>query len=162
MYHLTSITNINGIFAHGLKPRAELQRFEDIADDEIIVGRKYLSLENYVSFHWFARNPFDGRVQKDRPDELFALITVSRTLARDQNWKIIPRHPLPPTDIQLLDYTEGYAAIDWEAMNQRDYQCPFSKSVCHQQRLTQTNFLKYLSVAIEVQTTLSNKKRNTT
>lgn len=130
LYHLTSIGNIGGILANGLKPRAELHEFEDVADDEIIEGRRALLLEEYVPFHWFARNPFDGSVQVARPDELFVLITVHRDLAKRKNWKIIPRHPLSASDIELLDYADGFAAIDWEAMNQRDYHDPLSKRVC--------------------------------
>lgn len=130
LYHLTPIGNVGSILEGGLKPRAQLENFEDIADHEIIDGRRGLELENYVPFHWFARNPFDGRVQADRPDDLFVLITVKRELAARRNWKIIPRHPLAAGEIQLLDYREGFEAIDWELMNKRDYHDPDSKSVC--------------------------------
>lgn len=130
LYHLTPIGNIGSILRDGLKPRAQLENFEDIADREIIDGRRGLELESYVPFHWFARNPFDGRVQADRPNDLFVLITVKRELAARRNWKIIPRHPLAAGEIQLLDYREGFEAIDWELMNKRDYHDPDSKSVC--------------------------------
>lgn len=130
LYHLTSIKNIGGILEHGLKPRARLRKFEDVADPDIIADRKALSLEKYVPFHWFAKNPFDGRVQMDRPDELFILISVYRALAKQEKWKIIPCHPLAGSEIELLDYAEGFAAIDWEAMNRREYRDPYSKSVC--------------------------------
>jgi hypothetical protein len=138
LYHLTSISNMDGILADGLKPRAGLKNFEDVADGEIIANRQHLSLEKYVPFHWFARNPFDGRVQADRPNELFVLITVSRTLAASRNWKVIPHHPLAATNIELMDYAEGFAAIDWEAMNRRDYHDPHSKSVCMAECLSPT------------------------
>jgi len=130
LYHLTSIDNIGSILKKGLKPRAELKRFNDVADAEIIEQRRNLSLEHFVPFHWFCRNPFDGRVQEDRPDEKFVLITVSRKLAAKQNWKIIPHHPLKATKIQLLDYDEGFDVIDWAAMNERNYHDPHCKSVC--------------------------------
>lgn len=130
LYHLTSIDNVKSIFSDGLKPRAELQSFMDVADGEIIGSRRHLSLETYVPFHWFARNPFDGRVQADRPDDLFVLICVKRSLAVTRNWKIIPRHPLALGNIQLMDYAEGFAAIDWEIMNRRDYHDPDCKSIC--------------------------------
>ena len=130
LYHLTSIKNIGGILERGLKPRAKLRKFKDIADPEIIADRKALSLEKYVPFHWFAKNPFDGRVQLDQPGELFILISVYRSLAERENWKIIPCHPLASSDIELLDYAEGLDAIDWEAMNRRDYSDSSSKSVC--------------------------------
>ncbi|MDD2934799.1 MAG: DarT ssDNA thymidine ADP-ribosyltransferase family protein [Methylotenera sp.] len=147
LYHLTSISNIGLILAEGLKPRSELVSFEDVADQEIIASRRHLSLEDYVPFHWFARNPFDGRVQADRPDELFVLITVRRTLAVTENWKIIPHHPLAAANIELMDYAEGFAVIDWDAMNNRDYHDPHSKSVCMAECLSPTtvspvNFFK--------------------
>lgn len=138
LYHLTSIKNIGSILSDGLKPRAELQNFEDVADSEIIANRQHLLLGNYVPFHWFARNPFDGRVQADRPDELFVLITVQRTLAASRNWKVIPRHPLAAGNIELMDYSEGYAAIDWDLMNKRDYHDPHCKSICMAECLSPT------------------------
>ena len=39
-------------------------------------------------------------------------------------------HPLASQAIQLLGYEEGFDAIDWDAMNKRDYHDPHSKSVC--------------------------------
>lgn len=130
LYHLTSAKNIGSILTEGLKPRAQLSRFDDVADQEIIAKRRALALENYVPFHWFARNPFDGAVQATRPTEQFVLITVRRTLAARQNWKVIPRHPLATGEIELMDYAEGVAAIDWSVMNRRDYHDPHCKSVC--------------------------------
>ncbi|WP_082219303.1 DarT ssDNA thymidine ADP-ribosyltransferase family protein [Massilia sp. NR 4-1] len=130
IYHLTSLENMPGILEHGLLPRAHLQDFEDVADQEIIEGRSEHGLENYVPFHWFARNPFDGRVQADRPDEDFALITVRRIKAQRENWKVIPRHPLANAAPQLLDFQPGFDTIDWETMNNRDYHDPECKSIC--------------------------------
>jgi hypothetical protein len=130
IYHLTSLENMPGILANGLLPRSHLHDFEDVADSEIIEGRKEHGLENYVPFHWFARNPFDGRVQADRPRDEFVLIAVHRNVARRENWKIIPQHPLANAALLLLDYQPGFDAIDWEAMNIRDYHDPKCKSIC--------------------------------
>lgn len=130
IYHLTSLENMLGILESGLLPRAHLQDFEDVADQDIIEGRREHGLENYVPFHWFSRNPFDGRVQADRPDEQFALIAIRRSVAQRENWKAIPRHPLANAAPQLLDYQPGFDAIDWETMNTRDYHDPVCKSVC--------------------------------
>lgn len=88
IYHLTSLENMPGILEHGLLPRSQLQNFQDVADQEIIASRRNHCLENFVPFHWFSRNPFDGRVQADRPDEDFALITIHRELAQRENWKL--------------------------------------------------------------------------
>ncbi|EAQ4329572.1 MULTISPECIES: DarT ssDNA thymidine ADP-ribosyltransferase family protein [Gammaproteobacteria] len=130
LYHLTSLNNVSSIFKDGLKPRATLKEFHDVADQEIIGSRKGHELENYVPFHWFSRNPFDGRVQKDRPDEDFVLITVRREVAKTGNWKVIPRHPLANAAVRLYDYDEGFGLIDWDTMNKRDYHDPDCKSIC--------------------------------
>jgi hypothetical protein len=130
IYHLTNLENIPGILENGLLPRARVHDFDDVADQEIIEGRREHGLENYVPFHWFARNPFDGRVQADRRNEDFALITVHRSVARRENWKVIPRHPLANSAPELLDYVSGVEAIDWNTMNLRDYHDPECKSIC--------------------------------
>jgi hypothetical protein len=130
LYHLTDIANIPSILENGLLSRSQLSDFVDVADGDIIESRKNLGLENYVPFHFFGRNPFDGRVQTDYKDKSFVLITVSRVFAKGNEWKIIPKHPLAEEGIELLSYTEGIDAIDWEKMNARDYSDPESKSVC--------------------------------
>lgn len=130
LYHLTSIENLDGIFQEGLKPRADLTDFKDVADSEILKKRQALKLDRYVPFHWFAANPFDGSVQRHRPDAKFVLISVYRSIAKQNGWKVIPRHPLASDSIQLLDYDEGFAAIEWEVMNTREYQDAHCKSIC--------------------------------
>lgn len=130
VYHLTSVENLNGIFKDGLKPRADLEGFTDVADSEIIKKRKAYNLDRFVPFHWFAANPFDGRVQLDRPRDKFVLISVFRTFAKQNGWKVIPRHPLADDDIQVLEYNEGFEAINWELMNTRAYQNSECKNVC--------------------------------
>ena len=130
VYHLTSVDNLDGIFTEGLKPRASLANFTDVADSEILKKRKALDLDRYVPFHWFAANPFDGRVQLDRPRAQFVLISVFRSFAKDRSWKVIPHHPLADDEIELLDYNAGFQAINWDLMNTRDYQNPECKSVC--------------------------------
>ena len=59
LYHLTSIENLSSIFQNGLRSRAHLDAFADVADTEILRKRQALELERYVPFHWFAANPFD-------------------------------------------------------------------------------------------------------
>ena len=130
LYHLTHLDNLSSILEHGLLPRAQIDDFEDVADQEIIQGRQDLNLQDYVPFHWFARNPFDGRVQADRPGEPFVLISVRRTVAQRNNWPVIPCHPLANGDIELLNYDEGVGEIDWDLMDERDYHDHECKSVC--------------------------------
>jgi hypothetical protein len=129
LYHLTDIDNLESILRGGLKPRRELMQFSDVADCDILESRRVFDLDNMVPFHFFARNPFDGRVQEDHPNKDFVLITVLRALAKSNNWQIIPCHPLSNSALQLLNYQEGIEAIDWNAMNARDYHNDLSKSV---------------------------------
>ena len=130
LYHLTSVENLDGIFRDGLKPRAGLSGFKDVADAEILKKRQALQLDNYVPFHWFAKNPFDGSVQRSRPEAQFVLISVYRSTAKQYGWKVIPRHPLAGDSIQLLDYEQGFEAIEWDVMSSRDYLDPHCKSIC--------------------------------
>mgnify|MGYP003642161748 CR=1 FL=1 len=39
--------------------------FSDVADCDILESRRGFDLDTMVPFHFFARNPFDGRVQED-------------------------------------------------------------------------------------------------
>lgn len=130
IYHLTSMNNIGSIIENGLMPRFQLDDFVDVADHEIISNRKRLGLEKLVPFHFFSGNPFDGRVQVDRPSEKFALIAISRSVAKARGWQIIPRHPLANENIELMSYEAGFLAIEWEVMNMRDYHDSDCKSVC--------------------------------
>lgn len=130
IYHLTSLDNVEGILEKGILPRSELSNFVDIADSEIISKREVAGLEDKVPFHFFAKNPFDGAVQKHNPDKSFVLFAVKRELARKKDWSIIPEHPLSKNTPQLLSYDEGIEAIDWESMDFRDYFDPYIHSVC--------------------------------
>ena len=130
IYHLTSLNNVASILDSGLLPRWRLDGFVDVADPEIIESRKELRLERHVPFHFFAKNPFDGRVQRDHPKKRFVLIAVQRHVARKRGWKIIPKHPLAGGEIELLDYDDGMEAIDWDVMNKRDYSEQYCKCVC--------------------------------
>lgn len=130
IYHLTSLNNVGSILESGLQPRSALDGFHDVADIEILAGRAEHGLDSYVPFHWFSRNPFDGRVQKDRPDEDFVLLTVRRALAKARNWKVLPRHPLARQEFRFYDYQEGFDLIDWDLMHTRDYSDVDCKSIC--------------------------------
>ncbi|AXK52662.1 DarT ssDNA thymidine ADP-ribosyltransferase family protein [Pseudomonas protegens] len=138
LYHLTALENLSSIFQNGLRPRSQLKGFKDVADAEILKKRQALGLENYVPFHWFAANPFDGSVQGNKRDTQFVVISIRRSFAIEKDWKVIPRHPLANDTIQLLDYKAGFEAIDWDAMNQRDYHDPHCKSVCMAECLSPT------------------------
>lgn len=130
LYHLTSLNNVGSILESGLQPRSALNGFHDVADVEILAGRAEHGLDDYVPFHWFSRNPFDGRVRTDRPDEDFVLLTVHRTLAMARNWRVLPKHPLASQEFWFYDYREGFDLIDWGLMDNREYNDADCKSVC--------------------------------
>ncbi len=130
LYHITDIEHLPSILERGLLPRSALTEFNDVADPEIIESRQGLGLQDYVPFHFFGGSPFDGRVQLDHRAKDFVMITVRRTVAKGNGWKIIPRHPLARQNIKLMDYDDGFEAIDWGAMNARDYVDEESRSVC--------------------------------
>ena len=48
--------------------------------------------------------------------EKMIYICIQRELARENNFKILPKHPLSLASYQLYDYDEGFNLIDWEIM----------------------------------------------
>lgn len=165
LYHLTAIENLSSILDFGLLPRSQVANFLDVADSEILANRSRLRLEDFVPFHFFSRNPFDGRVQADHRGRKFILISVLRSFALSKNWKIVPCHPLANQNIQLLDYEDGFNKIDWEVMNVRDYHDPHCKSVCMAECLSPTSvmpasFFKIFVPSDDVKAYVEMKVRN--
>ncbi|MGY2799686.1 hypothetical protein ACVWV0_003862 [Ewingella americana] len=132
LYHLTCMDNLPSILDTGLRSRASVKgEFVDVADGEIITGREALNLQTMVPFHFFTKNPFDGRVLRDHNTKSFCIISVRRTFANENGWKVIPKHPLSSSSaVSLLDYDQGMAQINWEIMNTRDYKNAECKSIC--------------------------------
>ena len=83
-------------------------------------------------------------VQSNHPELDYILLAVRRTVARDNDFKILPTHPVyfehyyrqiyPQCfcgeKIIPLNYDDGIQEIDWEAMNTRDYSNKYIKNVC--------------------------------
>lgn len=133
LYHLTALDNLENILKEGLLPRNKIRKFTNVANSEIIEFRARTGLNDYVPFHFFAKNPFDGRVQKDYPDIEFIYICVYRTYARKNGFKILTMHPIAlGEDFVLYDYDEGFNEIDWTTMelDDRDYRDPYCRHVC--------------------------------
>lgn len=138
IYHLTSIENLDSIIKNGLQPRNNISPDVDIADSEIIDKRKNINdinLLEYVPFHFFINNPFDGIVKKNNKDINFVYICVRRDIAKDKGFKIIPIHPLS-NDIStkfpeiIYDYNKGFDLIDWDTMETREYGNQNCKNIC--------------------------------
>ena len=153
LYHLTSIENLGAIFQHGLQSRAALagSDFQDVADTDILDSRKIHGLEAFVPFHFFAKNPFDYGVQRSRPDQRLVLITVRRDTAKANNWQIVPQHPLAEEGYKILNYPEGFVAIDWPLIAQRDYDCRECKVACMAECLSPNTVLadKFFSIYVK-------------
>ena len=155
LYHLTALENLASILQHGLKPRCDLNNdeFNDVADGEILDSRANHSLDNFVPFHFFAKNPFDYSVQRTYSEKDFVLISVQRTVARANGWKIVPTHPLAKAGYQILDYDAGFIEIDWELMEERDYDDKACKVVCMAECLSPTTVSSDLIFCIYIKYT---------
>ena len=134
-YHITAINNLPTIFTNGLCSRHYINKTNfqkiNIARDDIIQKRKELEILNYVPFHFFEPTAFAGVIFKDNPGITFCTITIKRSLAKDKNFKICTAHPLSLDPIaEILPYNEGINAINWEKMEERNYNDDVSKNVC--------------------------------
>lgn len=52
-------------------------------------------------------------------NENFIYICLLRKVARNNGFKILPRHPLNMDECILMDYDEGFQAIDWDIMQEK-------------------------------------------
>ena len=134
-YHVTALENLPSIFENGLMSRADVLASKllkaDVADEEIIEKRQELGILKYVPFHFFEPTAFTGTVFNAHPDKSFCSITITRTFAQEQGFKICTAHPLSHNpEAQVLDYNEGISAIDWDKAEERNYYDEESKNSC--------------------------------
>ena len=111
LYHLTKLSNLDSIIEKGLVSRKILEdrgcNFSDVADSEIMDKRKKFGLDVYVPFHFHPYSSFDVAVKNKYSDEEFIYICFLRSLARHQNFKILPKHPLSASEVEILSYDDG-------------------------------------------------------
>lgn len=145
IFHLTSTNNFESLLEFGLLPRAQLNTsFYDIADQEIIQLRRNYKLDEFIPFHFFPKNPFDGRVQQNNPNSDFMFLTLNKrfiSLNKD-NFYIIPSHPLhlhKNKSLIIYEYDDGVSKIDWQLMNLRDFNDHECKQTCMAECLTDIN-----------------------
>jgi hypothetical protein len=134
-YHVTAVDNLPSIFEHGLRSRVDVLSSSllktDVADKDIIEKRQKLGILEYVPFHFFEPTAFTGAVFDAHPDKSFCSITITRTFAQEQGFKICTAHPLSHNpEAQVLDYNKGINAIDWDKAEERDYDDEESKNSC--------------------------------
>ena len=140
LYHITHLQNIPSILEKGLVPRKFLHEnnvhdFVDIADQEILSKREsYKSkLSQYVLFHFYARNPFDGAVCKKYGSENMAIITIRREAHKVNDFYIIPSHPLDKDEPDIYPYDEGFSLVRWDILDRehgRDYHDREIRNAC--------------------------------
>jgi hypothetical protein len=134
LYHLTELNNLETIIDYGLLSRDELInrgiKFDNVANSEILAFRKQHGLQKFVPFHFFPNTPFDGSVQKTYMRDEFIYLCLQRQVAREYNFKIIPRHPLSMLPFKMYNYVDGLRVIDWETMDCRDYSNYECKEIC--------------------------------
>ncbi len=134
VYHITALDNLESIFTKGLLSREALNGVEmvDVADPEILAKRKTLGLLKFVPFHFFSKNPFAWTARSNRPGHPFVYISVARALAKAKGYKILTKHPLAITTSSCgpFDFDEGYAKINWDHMDSRQFQEDDCKASC--------------------------------
>lgn len=140
LYHITHLDNISSILEHGLMSRRALLqnnhcKFKDIADPEILNKRETYknALSQYVLFHFYSKNPFDGAVCKKYGSENMAIITIWRDDHEKNDFFIIPSHPLDRDEPDIYPYEEGIKLIKWDILDRetgRDYRDPEIRKAC--------------------------------
>ena len=122
IFHLTALDNMPSIIQNGLMPRQLIRsrgkEFCDIADQGIIEERNTIDLNAYIPFHFHPYSSFDIAVKASHPETQFVYIALKREFARYSGFKVISAHPLSDEKPELLDYDEGFAQIDWDAISQ--------------------------------------------
>jgi hypothetical protein len=120
LYHLTELDNLDSILKFGLLPRKLIVensiKFTDVADGKIIDKRTVLGLDGYTPFHFHPYSAFDTAVKHTYNPKNMIYICIDRELARHNNFKILPQHPLSEQECVLYDYDEGIGKIDWDTL----------------------------------------------
>lgn len=120
LYHLTELDNLRNIVLDGLQSRRQLQEsrklFFDIADPNIISERERLGLDKYIPFHFHPYSAFDAAVKYNHAGDSMIYICIHREYARENQFKVLPRHPLSREECILYEFEEGIAKIDWDIL----------------------------------------------
>lgn len=120
LYHLTELNNLESIVKTGLQSRRQLKQsqkdFVDVADPNIISERELLGLDKYIPFHFHPYSAFDVAVKNNHAQDAMIYICISRVFAGDNQFKVLPRHPLSTEKCILYSFDEGVAKIDWETL----------------------------------------------
>lgn len=141
IYHLTQVDNFESIVQNGLLPRRTIierrMGFSNVADMEIISKRTELGLDVYTPFHFHPYSAFDVAVKNTYDAQRMMYMCVYRSLARQQGFKILPKHPLSVDECVLYDYDEGFDLIDWDTLTTKNLNTDYAKEVKMAECLTE-------------------------
>ena len=139
IYHITSIDNLPFILKYGLLSRELINKknigFTDVADPEILNRREQYTeaLSQYVLFHFFAKNPFDGAVCDRYGSENMVIIAVRRSICDKRGYRVIPSHPLDSDMPNIYSYKDGFEKVRWDILDDqahRDYHDQTVRKAC--------------------------------
>lgn len=136
IYHITAVENIPNILTSGLQCRNDLKSddFNDVASHSILDKRAEYGLDKFVPFHWVYGSEFDYNIHETYDDTEFAYIAIDRNIAKNENWKVIPQHPLAGGNApEILDYSIGFNKINWSYMKPHAYYSEFGYSYQNKQ-----------------------------
>ncbi len=141
LYHLTKLNNLDSIIKYGMLPRKIIidrgLNFGDIADAEIISKRQELGLDIYTPFHFHPYSAFDVAVKHTYQRDDLIYLCVDRQTAKDNEFKILPKHPLTINECKLFDYDDGFTLIDWDTMMEVNRVDDYAKHVKMAECLTE-------------------------
>lgn len=133
LYHLTKLDNLDSIIENRLASRKILIEndvlFGDVADPQIMDKRTEFGLDKYIPFHFHPYSSFDVAVKNGHSGDEFIYICIQRSLAKQNNFLILPKHPLSIDEVNLFDYDEGIAEIDWDSMEESSTKSDYIKNV---------------------------------
>lgn len=153
-YHLTKLSNLDSIISNGLLPRRLLETnkycFEDVADSKIMDKRRLFDLDQYIPFHFHPYSSFDIAVKNTYESEEFIYLCITRELAKENKFLILPKHPLSIEEVEILDYDCGMEAIDWNAMELSSTTSSYNKNVrmaeCLTKEILPINYITSIGV----------------
>lgn len=133
LYHLTELSNLESIVRNGLQSRKQLKEsqkdFADVADPNIISEREVLGLDGYIPFHFHPYSAFDVAVKNNHAQDIMIYVCISRVFAKNNRFKILPRHPLSAENCILYDFNEGMNKIDWDILMEVGSDAEDAKSI---------------------------------
>lgn len=133
LYHLTELEHLDSILENGLLSRKIITdnsiEFLDVADQEIMSKRIAIGLDEYIPFHFHPYSAFDVAVKNNFSQKDFMYICITRDLARENKFRVLPIHPLSAEDVVLYDFDEGLNKIDWNTMHTTGTTDSYSRNV---------------------------------